>query len=599
MAKILHKFVKKTTDKPLKIKLLLFIIPVIVLAVALTGFFSYFYAIKQIKKNADTLLKGTVYQTGIFVNDRLAAIFEQLVILENEPSFQRLVINDYPPSQSSQRFHDVIDFNNQLSQTYQRYYPMIDSIYFRVNDRELQISDEVPKRVGIQLEKWLSQYQGSPKGYYWLNDHPDRIFSTQHRRQVITIFKVIGSLKTTTKGIFLINLKSNYFKELLTNGRLDNDSYLVLLSPDGQLFPDKVPAPYIVTNSIWRNLIHHQQTQEIMNIQSGMGRKMLLVFCQIKINRWFIAAVVPEKNLLAEVGKIKKTIWVIVLIVVCLAALVTVIIANGLVGSLNNLVKQVRCFETGDFTIQFNQGENNEIGVLAKALNSMLGTIQDLLYKIQREQEQKRQFELNALQAQVNPHFLYNTLGSIKHLIDMKENGQASKMVVALTKFFRIGISRGKEIITVAEELEHVRNYLRIQKMRYQENLDFEIHMDPEILNCYIIKLILQPIVENSIYHGIKNKKNALGMIKISGWRVGEDIIIEIYDNGIGMDQATLNQVKHSLEIAYREETTVSFGLKNVNERIRLHFGSQYGLTIESIKSQYTLVQVKIPRSTF
>jgi two-component system, sensor histidine kinase YesM len=599
MAKLLQKFIKNTIDKPLKVKLLLFIMPVIVFSVSLTGFFSYFYAIKQIKKNADDLLKGTVYQTGTFVNDRLATIFEQLVILENEPSFQRLLLNDYSSSESSQRLHDVIDFNNQLNQTYQRFYPMVDSIYFRVNGTELQIFEEVPNRIGIHLEEWLSKYQGSPKGYYWLNDHPDQVFSTARQRRVITIFKVIGSTKTTTKGVFLINLKSGYFKELLTNGRLGNNSYLVLSSPDGQLFSEKVLPQYSVTNSIWRNLLYHHQTQGIMNIKSRIGRKMLLVFCQIKVTQWSIAAVVPERDLLAEVGKIKKAVWVIVLLVVCLAALATIIIANGLVISLNDLVKQVRRFETGDFNIQFNQRENNEIGVLAKALNGMLGTIQTLLQKIQTEQEQKRQFELDALQAQINPHFLYNTLGSIKHLIDMKENRQASKMVSALTKFFRIGISRGKEIITVEEELEHVRNYLMIQKMRYQENLDFEINVNPEILNCYIIKLILQPIVENSIYHGIKNKKNTLGIIKISGRRDGDNVIIEIYDNGIGMDQATLNQVKHSLQIAYREETGVSFGLKNVNERIRLHFGSQYGLTIESIEGQFTLVQVKIPSSTF
>ncbi|HBF38110.1 MAG TPA: two-component sensor histidine kinase [Firmicutes bacterium] len=599
MVRLLQKFSKNIIDKPLKVKLLLFIMPVIVLSVAMTGFFSYFYAIKQIKKNADDLLKGTVYQTGTFVNDRLAAIFEQLVILENEPSFQRLLLNDYPSSERFQRLHDVIDFYNQLNQTYQRYYPMVDSIYFQVNGRELQIFDEAPNRVGIHLEEWLSKYQGSPKGYYWLNDHPDQVFSTVRQRHVITIFKVLDSPRTTTKGILLINLKSDYFKELLTNGSLDNNSYLVLSSPDGQLFSDKVPPRYGVTNSIWRNLFRHHPTQGIMNIKSRMGRKLLLVFFQIKINRWSVAVVVPERDLLAEVGKIKKTVWVIVLLVVCLATLATVIIANGLVISLNALVKQVRRFENGDYNIQFNHRENNEIGVLAKALNGMLGTIQDLLYKIQTEQEQKRQFELNALQAQINPHFLYNTLGSIKHLIDMKENGQASKMVSALTNFFRIGISRGKEIITVAEELEHVRNYLMIQKMRYQENLDFEINVHPEIFNCYIIKLILQPIVENSIYHGIKNKKNTLGMIKISGWGEGENVIIEIYDNGIGMDQTTLNQVKHSLQIAYQEETTVSIGLRNVNERIRLHFGSQYGLTVESIEGQYTLVQVKIPSSIF
>ena len=167
-------------------------------------------------------------------------------------------------------------------------------------------------------------------------------------------------------------------------------------------------------------------------------------------------------------------------------------------------------------------------------------------------------------------------------------------MVGALTKFFMIGISKGKEIITVAEEIEHIRNYLLILQMRYSQDFDFELDVSEEIARCQIIKLTLQPLVENSIYHGIKNKP-AKGILRVTGYREGAQAVIEVYDDGAGMSEARLAELRQSLAAPEVAEHPMTFGLRNVNERLKLHFGPEYGLTVFSEAGRFTRILVRLP----
>lgn len=594
MLKNISKFI---LNQPLKVKLLVFFLPLIFLSVALTGMSSYWLVESQIKENAQLLLNDTTYQTSLYLNDRFSTVFDQLLMIENSSAFQNMIVNHYDSNQH--KYADIISLSNLFNDIYQRYFEMIDSIYVQFNNgRKFQlINNTIPLKEGIQLDDWVRRYNWSRKGYYWLNDHLDEVFITLEDRRVMSCFKIIGSLTSPVNGLLIINLKSGRFLEMLQDVRISAHGYLMLISPDNILYSKEVDARYRLTGDTVNQLPGKAGTSGAYNVVSGRGEKLLIVYNTIKVNQWIIAAVVPEQDLLVKTSQIKAVSLLIIILLSIISAGLAVIFAGHISMSIHYLSTQVKRFEAGDFNTQFNIKETgNELAILASGLTSLVNTVKHLFQKVKEEQEEKRQIELQALQSQINPHFLYNTMDSIKHLIDMGERQPASQMVGALIKFFRIGLSKGKEIISIANEIEHVRNYLLIQRMRYCTNFEFEFAVSEEILNCNIIKLTLQPLVENAIYHGVKNKFGK-GLIRISGWRKNGQAVIEVYDDGAGMNENQLVQLRRSIDAAQSEKNPRTFGLRNVNQRLKLFFGPEYGLTIISQFNRFTRVQVRIPFS--
>ena len=241
--------------------------------------------------------------------------------------------------------------------------------------------------------------------------------------------------------------------------------------------------------------------------------------------------------------------------------------------------------------------ELDELSVLNSSFNQMVEEIGHLVEDIRVEELNLRAAELRVLQEQINPHFLYNTLDNIIWLAESKDTEQVVRMVSSLSSFFRTTLSKGREFITVKEEEQHIRSYLEIQQFRYRDILEYEIAIPEELYEYEIIKLTLQPLVENALYHGIKNKRGG-GHIRVSGALCQDVMIFKVQDDGIGMDGARLAQVCAMLRDGEQEpeqEETGGFGLFNVNQRIQLNYGREYGLKIQSTYGQGTEIWVRIP----
>jgi len=239
------------------------------------------------------------------------------------------------------------------------------------------------------------------------------------------------------------------------------------------------------------------------------------------------------------------------------------------------------------------QADVEEIQILSDGIENMVGRLIWQIQKNTEQEKQRRKAELALLQSQVNPHFLYNTLDTIVWLIESGEINGAVKMVTSLSNYFRFSLSRGKNVITLGEEEQHVRSYLEIQQMRYSDILEYEIDI-PDHLKQYIIpKLTLQPLVENALYHGIKNRRRK-GVIRLTGREENGHIILEVMDDGRGMSEERLKEIKASLGDSKGE----GFGLRTVHQRIQILFGAEYGLTIESELDVGTKVIVTIPMKT-
>jgi two-component system sensor histidine kinase YesM len=393
----------------------------------------------------------------------------------------------------------------------------------------------------------------------------------------------------------LINLRESYFLEIMQNVQISPNGALALISPDGALFSKDLKADYEVKPGTIAELRQRAGGNGSLTVDSTAGRKLDIAYQTLPLNGWVLAAIVPEKDILAGAVRIQWIVLAVTLVILVLVAAAATVAARNLSNPIRYLSKQVKRFERGDFSVSFEIDQHNEIGVLATGLTRLADSVGQLLNEVREEQEQKRKAEMRALQAQIQPHFLYNTLGSIKHLIDLEERERASVMVGALTRYFRIGISKGRELITVAEEIEHVRSYLMILNIRYNQDFDYTIDVAQELLPLRIPKLTLQPLVENAVYHGIKNKRGK-GIVAIKGHTDNDTAVLEIYDNGQGIQPDRLMQLRSYLQADSTGEQTLTFGLWNAHRRLALQFGPAYGLVLDSEEMKFTRVTVRMPR---
>ncbi|HJA32815.1 MAG TPA: sensor histidine kinase [Candidatus Mediterraneibacter merdigallinarum] len=283
-------------------------------------------------------------------------------------------------------------------------------------------------------------------------------------------------------------------------------------------------------------------------------------------------------------------VFAVLLIGVTIAAL---FITSGIVRPLKELNRATKKLAEGDFSARAEVDSKDEIAVLAEGFNDMAGNMQDMISKIKDDEQKIRKADLRLLQEQINPHFLYNTLDTIVWLIEGNEPEQAVTMVITLSNFFRQVLSKGKEFISIREEEQHISSYLEIQEMRYHDILEYSIQIDPSIYNYQILKLTLQPVVENALYHGIKRKRGK-GCIHIRGEKDGDALRFLIGDDGAGMEAEELKELRREIGRPC-QETEKGFGLANVNERIRMYFGEEYGLSIVSKKGKGTIVEIRIP----
>ncbi len=280
-------------------------------------------------------------------------------------------------------------------------------------------------------------------------------------------------------------------------------------------------------------------------------------------------------------------------VILILTALLSYYIPLSITHPIRKLSEVTDQVAKGDLTVRSDIRSGAEVGMLSDSLNTMIDKINELLEQVKKEQIRLRKAEFELLQAQINPHFLYNTLDTIVWLAEAGDQKKVVSMVGSLSDFFRTSLNQGKDIISVKEELQHVRSYLEIQQVRYQDILEYEIRV-PEELNRYLIpKITIQPLVENALYHGIKNKRGA-GKIVISGKREEDHFCIMIEDNGIGITKERLLQVREGIENKIPTGHDI-YGLYNVNERIRLNFGEKYGIFIESRYGDGTVVSIVLP----
>lgn len=337
--------------------------------------------------------------------------------------------------------------------------------------------------------------------------------------------------------------------------------------------------------------------QEIMagdtvfqEIRKEDGEKVLLTAMPFSHADWKLVDEISLADLTRETAKVSRVILIVGSLCLLLALLGAIILSGVIAAPIMSLAKHMNRIRDENIDRPVEVRSRDEVGMLGAGLNMMLGRINDLLVKVREEQQQKREYELALIQEQIKPHFFYNTLDLIFVMCKTGESEEAGKATKALADFYRVALSNGKEIITVREELQNLQSYLYIQSARYSDLFDFRIDVPAELQNCAIPKLTLQPLVENSIYHGLK-EKGSFGHISIEGRRQEEMIELIVRDDGVGFSPEQLEGFRKG------RESSGTFGLKSVDERIRLYFDDRYGIRIHSTRGEGAEITVRIPLS--
>jgi len=395
------------------------------------------------------------------------------------------------------------------------------------------------------------------------------------------------------RGLVQVDLNYEIIARLCRDIQLGRSGYVFILSRTGDIVYH--PRQQLIYGSL-----KSEKISEILALQGGNlktsvdGRDILYTVVHSTETDWEVVAVSYLDELFGASREAEYVFFMLSLLVLVAAVGAAVLIAANISRPIESLRRSMQAVESGNFDIDITVNARNEVYQLARDCDIAVKKVRDLIAQNRAEQELKRKLELRSLQAQINPHFLYNTLDSIIWMIELGETGRAIDMTASLARFFRLGISRGEETISVRTEIEYVRTYLEIQRQRYQDKLSYAIEFAPELYDLQILKLLIQPLVENAIYHGIKNSEHS-GLIRITGTSDGRAMVIRIEDNGVGMASEQLAALRDGL-IEPRPANGV--GVRNVQERIHLYFGLEYGVGFESTPGKGTVATIRIPRTS-
>lgn len=453
------------------------------------------------------------------------------------------------------------------------------------------------QKVALDYSKldWYAKAVAKPQDAIITGPNRHSFFDTDD--EVISLSREVQSYENGTfRGVILINLNMNKITEICNSFQEKQENFICIINDKGELV-------YEQQNGRERFAFDEKENRQELNTALGKtkescfrlnyrGEKYLVTRTDMKTTGWTLVSMVPYKSVMAETMAISGVMILAVVITLIVTLLLLNRILTGVVKPLKKLEKYMVQVNPDNMDQRMEILTDDEIGHLSMKFNQMMDRIRNLKEQVIEEQEDKRKYELQALQAQINPHFLYNTLDSIIWMAETNDSNIVA-MTEALAKLFRISLNKGNEEISLERELEHVKNYLIIQSMRYADKFTYEISAEPGVERCRTIKLILQPIVENCIYHGIK-KKRGTGKITIRAYRREQNLIIEVSDDGCGMPEEICRKIL-SDEIESEDISGSGIGVKNVNERIQLRFGKKYGLSYSSEEGVGTTVTYVLP----
>ncbi|MDQ1910694.1 sensor histidine kinase [Paenibacillus sp. GD4] len=464
-------------------------------------------------------------------------------------------------------------------------------------------------REGLRLREqgWFQAALDRPNSLTFSLPHIQNLYKGQYK-WVVSMTKVVPVVRAgrTENAVLLVDINFSTIDELCRRVSLGNKGYVYIIDEGAgnMIYHPQQQLIYIG--------LKYENVEQVLKYAYGSftdeqgGERRLVTIKTVSGVGWKIVGVSYMDEIMTARKEISGfMVWLLVVVIV-FVLLISAFMSARISRPIKRLERSMRRVEQGDFDLHVPVGGEDEVGRLSRQFNVMVGRIGELVEQNIREQEAKRRSELEVLQSQINPHFLYNTLNTVVRMAGSGKGEDVVTMITSLSKFFRISLSRGQNIIPVADELDHVRNYLIIQKVRYKNQFEFQITADEQVTGLLTMKLLLQPLVENAIYHGVELMPDP-GRIEVRANVCDGKLRFQVRDNGLGIREERLREIRQELyglggspaNGKTNDSTTrgdgSGVGVKNVHERIRLRYGEPYGLVMESEPEEGTTVTLWLP----
>ncbi|MCR4745919.1 MAG: histidine kinase [Lachnospiraceae bacterium] len=473
---------------------------------------------------------------------------------------------------------------------------IIDMAYFDMSGKPVMTAPEMKlkDKTDVRDEEWFKAAVSDPENIAFSEPIVENLyknyFSGYEWVLPVSRYVEISTGREKFEGVILVNFD---FRELSRMCKELSDSsleYVYLMNDEGKILSHAYQNRY-------DEGFKPENNEELAGRRDGsykipfLGQNNIYSIRTIGYTGWRLVAVYSS-----YANKENMTKWGIQFLFMISVFMIVILkfseFISGMVSKpIGELEKDVRELAVGRLDTEIKVYGSTEVRSLARSVSRLVNRIKFLMEEVRREQKLKRKSEMDSLQSQINPHFLYNTLDVITWMIEKGRNSEATEIVTALARLFRISISKGKNVIRVEDEIEHVRNYLLIQSRRYRDQFSYSIEIEEDVKNLSTVKLIVQPIVENAIYHAMEFMEDE-GEMAIRAYRKGEELYITVRDNGMGM---TEEQQRSLLNKPAESKRGNGIGIYNVNERIRLYFGKEYGVVIRSEPDEGTEVILHIP----
>ncbi|WP_429472390.1 cache domain-containing sensor histidine kinase [Neobacillus sp. B4I6] len=466
-----------------------------------------------------------------------------------------------------------------------------------VNKSDLLISNEMSRttRDPLTNASWYKQAANAPSVIHLESRPIGRNLTTSPKYsadEVLSVTKAVINEKTgEVLGVILIDWKLDTINNEIRNMGFGAHGFVYVIDEQSRIVYTPVNKIVYRIKDSWFN--NRKSGSFIKNIQDTDFQVM---YDYSEYTRWKIVGVFSINETLAFIKDMRWTAGIIAMVVLILAIFAAAFFTSSITRPLSQLSSLMKKAAQGDLDNKFESKNEDEIKQLGDSFNSMIESIKNLLNLINLIEKRKREAELKVLQEQIKPHFLYNTFDTIKWMAMEYQAKDIMDVIDALTKLFRIGLSKGKESIKVSEEIEHIKSYLIIQMTRYEDKFDYVIDVQEEAKELFVLKLILQPLVENSIYHAIKTKRGR-GKILIQVKIIDNKLFLSVTDDGNGMNPEMITKLNQRLQKTgmIGGADSGGYGMLNVNERIKLSFGNDYGLIVHSIENNGTTVEIWHP----
>lgn len=553
---------------------------------------------RMVKENAESL----VVQSRNYLNDDMSNIQEMTRRLLDERVFYTMeqnITEDEDPIEPMDYLQLSTGFTNFL----QHYSPYIESIGMWISDNSIYYyQSNTGNTVSIMRDIDYKQFLGE-QGFRWISMSevlPEHIASQLPHH--FAMIHTMGSSVSKVNGVFLVGIRDEMIFNQIQNSRPTPNSEMALIQKDGKIITGNIKADK--ENKALGMLDETQIEKICKEISQAQGEevrsfeidKYYVIYTPIEMEGTGVLAVIPKSELYISSQEFSHIFIFFAFAVIIIFIILYFVIPQYFSKPVRNLLNQMKTIRELSDGQRIEVSGYQEISQIGNGVNEMMDRIQALTESIQREMKAKQVTQLQYLFAQINPHFLYNTLDCIKELCACGENEKAEEMIAQLTVFYRIGVSKGKSYITLEEELKHVSAYLSILQTRF-EDFQFYIHIPENLKYAKTLRMILQPIVENAVYHGIRPYRTD-GTVQIDVKRNGHDVEIHVKDDGGGVAEDVLAKVRQSLDepvCEYSEKSYGVYGLKNVQDRIQIAYGKKYKIKIETEPDCGTDVILTIP----